>query len=127
MEIKAFLSPLIFTTIAVNNYVICLQMNLLLSDSYAVTLLDTIYVVWSVAHIWIRVVAICVAGSRVNEWAHKVIDLLRSCPSEAVSTDVSSTDCLFLLQSDTNLKIRILHRCKGQSVLEIGMRLLGLD
>ena len=102
-------------------------MHLILPDSYAVTLLDTIYVVWSVSHIWVRVVAICVVGSRVNEWAHKVIDLQRSCPFEFVSTDVCSTDYSFLLQGDIYLKVRFLHRFKGWSILDTGMRLPGRD
>ena len=88
-DLTEYLSPLIFVSFAINVYCICLQIHFGLQVATSRTLWDTSYAIWSLAHLVARIYLIIAVGSNLHNWAHKLVDVLRRCPSDAYSLDVS--------------------------------------
>ncbi|CAG7727747.1 unnamed protein product [Allacma fusca] len=87
-DINLFLSPLIFVSYASNVYFVCLQFNLSLNPSGDKSAISNIYAAWSFLHLVARMFLVSITGARVNEWAHKVIEIFRRCPNEHYVAEV---------------------------------------
>ena len=75
-----------------------MQINLGLTPSANNSAIASIYAVWSFVHLIFRVYVVSLAGSRVHDWAHKIVELFRLCPNEAYITEVQFLNLIIIIK-----------------------------
>ncbi|CAG7716022.1 unnamed protein product [Allacma fusca] len=91
-EFEGLLSPLVFASFGVNIYYLCLQLNLGLTPSANNSLIASIYATWSFMQLLVRLLAAAIPAAQIHTYAHKMLQVLKQCPTPCYTTEVDRTE-----------------------------------
>ncbi|CAG7828967.1 unnamed protein product, partial [Allacma fusca] len=86
-DAKRFLSPMVFSSYAVNLFfvIIHLHMGLTPTEEFKNSAATELYRTWSFLHILCRLYLLSLFASRIHESAEEFVELYRQCPSDCYS------------------------------------------
>ncbi|XP_021963608.2 gustatory receptor for sugar taste 64f [Folsomia candida] len=91
-EFADLLSPLVFTSFAVNIYFICIQLHLFLAPSKKLDFVSALYVGWSFLHLVARTYVCALSAAKINDYAHNFVKILYNCPRSLYTVDVERAE-----------------------------------